>query len=182
MKFSKPPTLNKGDKIVFVSLSSGLTGVFKYRVERAKKWFESRGFKVTYGKNWFKIGYIAGEPEERVSDINEAIYDKEVKAIISTIDGYHSIQLLKFIDFKALRKNSKFFVGFSDITVLHLAFFTASKVQTYYGPAVLAHFGEYPKPFDYTVAILVEPSVIAIIIISFLTALADLYFGKKIFR
>ena len=145
------PRLEKSSYIGFVSPSAGLAGVFKYRVERAKRWFEKQGFKIKLTKNFFKTGYIAGEPEERAFDLNAAIRDNKVGGIICSIGGYHSIQLLKYIDFKSFRKHPKVFVGFSDITTLHLAFYKISKVQTFYGPMVLTQFGEYPKPFDYTV-------------------------------
>ncbi len=143
--------LRKNDTVGFVSPSAGLAGIFKYRANRAIRWFEKQGFEVKLGRNFWKTGYIAGKPEERARDINEMIYDKSVRAITCAIGGEHSIQLLKYIDFKAFRKNPKIFVGFSDITVLHLAFYKISKVQTFYGPMVLTQFGEYPKPFEYTV-------------------------------
>jgi len=145
------PVLKENSFIGFVSPSAGLAGIYEYRVKRAIKWFEKSGFKVKLGKNCLKKGYIAGKPEERAKDINEMIYDKDVSAIISTIGGDHSIQILKYIDFKGFRKNPKVFVGFSDITVLHLAFYKISKVQTFYGPMVLTQFGEYPKPYSYTI-------------------------------
>ena len=146
-----PPPLEENDIIGFVSPSAGLAGIFKYRVKRAINWFKEQGFKVKLGKNFWKTGYIAGEPEERISDLNEMIHDNSIKAIICAIGGEHSIQLLKYVDFKAFRKTPKIFVGFSDITVLHLAFYKVLKAQTFYGPMVLTQFGEYPKPFDYTV-------------------------------
>ena len=146
-----PKRLKKGDTIGFVAPSAGLAKIFKYRVERAIKWFKDQGFKVKLGNYFWEEGYIAGEPEKRAEDLNKMIYDKEVKAIISLIGGEHSIQLVDLIDYKAFRKNPKIFVGFSDITVLHLAFYKKSKVVTFYGPMVLTQFGEYPRPHDYTI-------------------------------
>ena len=160
-----PPKLEKGDTIGFVAPSAGLAKIFEYRVKRAIKWFEKQGFKVKLGKYFWKEGYIAGEPEERAEDLNEMIYDPEVKAIISLIGGEHSIQLVDLIDYKAFRKNPKIFVGFSDITVLHLAFYKKSRVVTFYGPMVLTQFGEYPEPYEYTVKY-------------FLKAVMDGYIGK----
>ncbi len=119
MKLIVPPKLKRGDTIAFVSPSAGLAGLFKYRVKRAIKWFRDEGFKVKLSKNFWKTGYIAGSPEERARDLNETILDKEVKAIISAIGGEHSIQILRYVDFEAFRKNPKIFSGFSDITVLH---------------------------------------------------------------
>ncbi len=147
----KPLKLCPGDGIGFVSPSAGLAGVFKYRVKRAINWFENQGFRVKLSKYFFKKGYIAGTPEQRAQDLNNMIYDEEVRAIIPAIGGNHSVQLLSLIDFKAFAKQQKIFLGFSDITVLHLAFYTASRVTTFYGPMVLTQFGEYPKPHDYTI-------------------------------
>lgn len=146
-----PKKLKRGDYIGFVAPSAGLAKRYEYRVRRAIKWFENNGFKIKFGKHFWKDGYIAGEPNERAEDINNMIYDKDVKAIISLIGGDHSVQLLDLIDYDAFRKSPKIFVGFSDITVLHLAFYKKSKAVTFYGPMILTQFGEYPKPFDYTV-------------------------------
>ena len=146
-----PPPLENGDTVAFVAPSAGLAKIFKYRVERAAKWFERNGFKVVYSRNFWKEGYVAGEPEERASDINEMVEDPDVRAIIPLIGGDHSVQLVDLLDYKAFRKNPKVFTGFSDITVLHLSFYTKSRVATFYGPMVLTQFGEYPEPHKYTV-------------------------------
>ena len=147
----KPLALRKGNTIGIVSPSAGLAGLYFYRVRRAISFLEKSGFKIKLGKNALKVGYIAGEPEERARDMNEMIYDKKVRCIITTIGGENAIQLLEYLDFKAFKKMPKIFVGYSDITVLHLAFLTKSKVVTFYGPAILPQFGEYPKPFSYTI-------------------------------
>ncbi|HDN91047.1 MAG TPA: LD-carboxypeptidase [Candidatus Aenigmarchaeota archaeon] len=151
MKLIVPPKLKKGDTIAFVSPSAGLAGLFKYRVKRAIRWFREEGFKVKLSENFWETGYIAGSPEGRARDLNEMILDEEVKAIISAIGGEHSIQILRYVNFEAFKENPKIFSGFSDITVLHLAFYKISGVQTYYGPMVLTQFGEYPKPSEYTI-------------------------------
>ncbi|RLG58877.1 hypothetical protein DRN86_05095 [Candidatus Geothermarchaeota archaeon] len=151
MKLIYPPLLKKGDTVGFVSPSAGLAGKYKYRVRRAVGWFNKYGFKVKIGKYFWKTGYIAGEPEERAEDINRMVEDEEVKCIVSSIGGENSVQLLGYLNFKAFRRNPKIFVGFSDITVLHLAFYKKARVVTFYGPMVLTQFGEYPEPFEYTV-------------------------------
>ena len=62
----------------------------------------------------------------------------------------HSNQLLKYIDWEIIKKNPKIFIGYSDISVLHYAFYSIASLQTYYGPCVMTQFGENPKIFDYT--------------------------------
>ena len=133
MKLIYPPLLKKGDTVGFVSPSAGLAGKYEYRVRRAVGWFNKHGFKVKIGKHFWRTGYIAGEPEERAEDINRMIEDRKVKCIISSIGGENSVQLLRYLDFKAFRRNPKIFVGFSDITVLHLAFYKKARVVTFYG-------------------------------------------------
>ena len=142
-----PNRLEPGDEVSFIAPSEGLAKTFKYRVLRAKKWFEDQGYKVKFGNHFWKEGYIAGEPEERAEDLNDAM-NSEV--IISLIGGDHSIQLIDLINYKKFKKNKPIFVGFSDITVLHLAFYKKTKVTTFYGPMVLTQFGEV-KPHKYTI-------------------------------
>ena len=76
--------------------------------------------------------------------------DKEVKAIVCTIGGDHSNQILKYLDFDLIRNHSKIFMGYSDITVLHLAIAKKSNLRTYYGPCIISEFGEYPEILPYT--------------------------------
>jgi len=93
---------------------------------------------------------MAGSPEERARDINEMFDDSEVKAIICSIGGYNSNQLLEFLDFKTIEKNPKIFMGYSDITTLLLGIHTKTGLVTFHGPAVMPQFGEYPSILDYT--------------------------------
>lgn len=76
--------------------------------------------------------------------------DDEIKAILCTIGGYNSNQLLEFLDYKLLRQHLKVFVGYSDITALLNAIYTKTGLVTYLGPAVLPQFGEYGEMLPYT--------------------------------
>lgn len=108
-------------------------------------------FKVKICKNALKItGHTADSPKERAEDINNFFKDKEIKAIICFIGGNHSNQVLKYLDFNLIKRNPKIFIGYSDITVLHFAFYTQANLITFYGPAVLAQFAENPRILPYT--------------------------------
>ena len=50
--------------------------------------------------------------------------------------GYGCARLLNLIDFKLIKKNPKIFVGYSDITALHIAINQKSKLITYHGPMI----------------------------------------------
>jgi muramoyltetrapeptide carboxypeptidase len=69
--------------------------------------------------------------------------DPEVKAIFALRGGYGSAQLLDRIDYELIRANPKIFVGYSDITALHLAIHQKTGLITFHGPVVLSRFTDY---------------------------------------
>ncbi len=147
-----PDKLKSGDLISILSPSAGLAPFAMHRIEKGKKALEEMGFKVKIEKFALQnAGYISGTIEERVSDIHSAFEDKNVKAIICTIGGNHSNQLLKFIDWELIKMNPKIFLGYSDITVLHNAIYKKTGLITYYGPCIMPEFGEYPEMDKYNV-------------------------------
>jgi muramoyltetrapeptide carboxypeptidase len=151
MSLIKPKKLEKGDTIALISPSAPLAGLVPHRTKRAIKMLEELGFKVKIGKNALKItGYTAGSPKERAEDINLFFKDKKIKAIMCFIGGNHSNQILKYLDFRLIKKNPKIFIGYSDATVLHFAFYTQCNLVTFYGPAALTQFAENPRIFSYT--------------------------------
>lgn len=147
-----PKHLAPGSKVVLLSPSSPAAYKFPHRVERAVQCLETLfGFNIQIGRNALKNGaYTAGTIEERVSDIHEAFSDSTVDGIICMIGGNHSNQIISHIDLKIIAENPKVFVGYSDITVLHLFFFSCIRMISFYGPAALPEFAEFPKIFSYT--------------------------------
>jgi len=151
MKLTIPKKLNKGDTIGIVSPSAGLGPIFPHRIEQAEKNLTKLGFKLKYAKNSLKNGgYVSASAKDRANDIHEMFLDKEVKAIITTIGGNHSNQVLKYLDFEIIKNNPKIFMGYSDITVLHFALATKANLRTFYGPCIVSEFGEYPEILSYT--------------------------------
>jgi muramoyltetrapeptide carboxypeptidase len=53
--------------------------------------------------------------------------------------------LLPDIDFEVIKKNPKIFVGYSDITSLHLAISQATGLVTFHGPGASSTFSDYTK-------------------------------------
>ena len=62
--------------------------------------------------------------------------DDRVKAIICVRGGYGSARLLCLLDFSFIRRHPKIFIGFSDITALHCALQTRSRLVTFHGPTL----------------------------------------------
>ncbi|KAG8999988.1 hypothetical protein FRB95_011495 [Tulasnella sp. JGI-2019a] len=77
-------------------------------------------------------------------------HNPDVKAIICTIGGHTTNELLPHLDYELIRANPKIFIGYSDITLLHYALFVKAGLRTFYGPAVITQWGEFPQPYTFT--------------------------------
>ena len=120
MDIQFPPFLQKGDKVVIVSPSSKIDKQF---LKGAKKRIESWGVKVVMGKHaGGSSGRYAGTISQRLKDLQDAMDDPKVKAILSSRGGYGAVHLIDKIDFTAFREYPKWLLGFSDITALHNLF------------------------------------------------------------
>lgn len=62
----------------------------------------------------------------------------------------NSNSILPYIDYEHLKNNPKIIVGYSDVSALLLGIFAKTGLTTYYGPAVVASFGEFPPFVDET--------------------------------
>lgn len=83
------------------------------------------GFKVIEAKNSKRVKWWSGgTPKERADDINAMFSDPSIKAIIAQNGGNSAFSVLEHIDFDMIKNNPKPFIGFSDITNFHSAFFT----------------------------------------------------------
>src|SRR3989344_8041612 len=122
MKIIKPPKLNTGDTIGIVASSLPVLPEFKDQYLRGKKLIEEMGFKVTEGKTIGKVkGFMAGTPKEVAEDINNMFSDEKVKAIFAADGGYSAISVIDYLDYDLIKNNPKLFMGFSDMTIYHLA-------------------------------------------------------------
>ncbi|MGL4338221.1 MAG: S66 family peptidase [Turicibacter sp.] len=139
--------LKPGDTIGIFSPSTPITALCPIRYERGKKYLEDKGFKILEGSLTGKRdGYRSGSILARAQELNELIRNKEVTCIMSTIGGMNSNSLLPYIDYEALIRQPKIIIGYSDVTALLLGIYAKTGITTYYGPAIVASFGEL-EPF-----------------------------------
>ncbi len=151
LEIIKPPKLKKGDVIGIVSPSSPVASFCPRRLSRGIKQLEKSGFQIKLGQYVEeRVNYTAGTIDQRLSDLQAMFADSEVKAIIATIGGLNSNQLLDKIDYSLISSNPKIFVGYSDITALLNAISVKTGLVTYYGPMILPQFGEFDGIYDYT--------------------------------
>jgi muramoyltetrapeptide carboxypeptidase len=143
--------LKVGDSIGIFSPSSPITYTCPNRFERAKKYLQRKGFKIVEGNLTGKYDfYRSGSIKDRAEELNALIRNTEIKCIMSTIGGMNSNSILPYIDYEALKRNPKIIIGYSDVTAILLAIFAQTGIVTYYGPALVASFGELPPFVDST--------------------------------
>lgn len=132
--------LKKGDTIGLVAPASSIN---KEKLKEAIENLKELGFKIKIGKNIEKVWYsFAGTDEERANDINEFFKDESIDAIMCIRGGYGGIRMLSMLDYESIKKNPKPFIGYSDITSLHMAFFKKCNLQTYHGPMAVSNFSK----------------------------------------
>jgi len=113
-----PEYLKKGDAVMIVSPSFCIDEI---KLEAAVSFLAGWGLKARIGKNaGMRNGPFAGSDGERLSDLQEATDDPDIKAVICARGGYGISRIINKVDFSPLKKNPKWYVGFSDITVLHI--------------------------------------------------------------
>ena len=62
--------------------------------------------------------------------------DPQVKALIGGTGGYGAVRMLPYLDAEVFRRNPKPFVGYSDITALHLWLMRRAGLRVFHGPTV----------------------------------------------
>jgi len=131
----KPKVLHKGDTIGVISPAS--PSFKKSEVIRGTETLKQWGFNVVLSKNLNKSkGFTAGTDRERADDFNDMFARDDVDAVFVTQGGYGSARLMNYIDFDLVRQNPKVFIGFSDITSLHLAIHKFTGLVTFHGPGI----------------------------------------------
>ena len=112
-----PPFLKPFDQIRIISPS----GIAKPEyIEGAKKVLSEWQLNVTEGEYArSEYGRFAGTKEQRASDLQKALDDPSVKAILCSRGGYGLAQIIDKLDFTGFVKFPKWVIGFSDISILH---------------------------------------------------------------
>ena len=84
--------------------------------------------------------YFAGTPEMRLRDLHQAFAGDEVRAIFSTRGGYGSNYLLDGLDLDLIAEAPKPFIGYSDLTAVHLWLLDQIHLPAFHGPMLSADF------------------------------------------
>ncbi|MFJ9291898.1 S66 family peptidase [Bacillus halotolerans] len=142
------PKLKPGDEIRIVSPATSMSVLTNEAKLHAKTTLERLGFRVTIAEHAEELNeFQSSSIESRVSDLHSAFFDPEVKAILTTLGGFNSNQLLRYLDYEKIKQNPKILCGYSDITALANAIYQKTGLVTYSGP----HFSTFAmkKGLDY---------------------------------
>lgn len=143
----RPPRLRPGDTIGAFTPSYPAHVHFRAKYLHGLRVLGDLGFRVVEGSLTAAAtaeGYRSGSPEARARELMELFVDPSVHAIVATIGGANSSSLIPYLDFELIRAHPKVFCGYSDVTSLHLALLAYAGLSTFYGPAVVPSFGEWP--------------------------------------
>ncbi len=143
-KLMKAKVLKRGDTVGLITPSTAVTDPEKLRtVERTVRYFE---LEPKWGKHvGERAGYLGGSIQQRLDDLHSMFADTAVKAVFCIRGGYGSGQLLNGIDYKLIAANPKIFIGYSDITAMHLAIHKMAGLVTFHGPVPLSAFTAYTQ-------------------------------------
>jgi len=146
MEVLKPRRLLRGDLIGLVSPASRIADTTK--IDQAVRYLEGLGYRAIVGANATKTNmYLAGTDEERATDLHAMFEDRRVKAIFCIRGGYGSPRLLPLVRYRTIARNPKIFVGYSDITALHLAIWRKTRLITFHGPMAGVDMADPMDPF-----------------------------------
>jgi len=112
------------------------------RIEEAKRDLEAQGSRVTLAANIAHRfhGYLAGDDDERVTELNRFLNSDEFDAFFFARGGYGAMRILDRVDYEAIRRNPRPIVGFSDLTALHQAVAIRCGLVTFHGPMLNLDF------------------------------------------
>ncbi len=145
-----PQKLKAGDEVRVIAPARSLAIISPETRKIAEEKLAALGLQITFGRHVEESDedFFSASIRSRVEDLHAAFADQNVKGILTVVGGYNSNQLLRYIDYKLIKKNPKIFCGFSDITALHGAFNAKAGLVTYQGP----HFSTFgaKKGGEYT--------------------------------
>lgn len=143
-KLIKPRALQAGDLVGLITPASNPASADSYPpIEENMK---ALGLRWRYGASVRKFdSYLAGPAAARIEDVHAMFRDPEVKAVLTIRGGYGSPQLLDGLDYGLIRKHPKIFLGYSDITAMHLGIHQRTGLVTMHGPALTKRWPPYSE-------------------------------------
>ncbi|MBO3102260.1 S66 peptidase family protein [Cellulomonas fengjieae] len=141
----RPRALQAGDLVVIASLSGPLIAQYEPNVQKTVGVLEHMGFRprraplLEVGRSHW---WSAAEPAEIAAELNGLLRDPEVRAIIANDGGQTAFGYLDLIDLEAIRTDPKPILGYSDISLLHLALYARTGLVGFHADMATPGFGD----------------------------------------
>ncbi len=123
----RPRALSSGDLVVVTAPSGQLAPGEEPLLARGVAILERMGFRVRVSPmvdparhRW----WASGTPAEQAEELNGLLRDPEVRAVVAHTGGQATIGYLDLIDLDAIRADPKPIIGYSDISLLHMALYS----------------------------------------------------------
>ena len=130
----RPSALRPGDVVRVVAPAGKPSPTL---IARGIEILTSWGLTVETAPHVFdQHGYLAGTDENRLADLNAALADPKVRGVFAARGGYGVQRIVDGVDVRAVRRDPKVVVGFSDITSLQDRLWRAARLVTIHGPMV----------------------------------------------
>lgn len=114
-------------------------------IDRAVQAAQHMGYRVKLGNSARgHYGYLAGADAARAQDVNTMFADDEVDAVVCLRGGYGCMRMLDLLNYDMIAAHPKIFMGYSDVTALHLALNQRCGLVTFHGPMAAADWADGP--------------------------------------
>ena len=132
-----PPSLNSGDTIAIVCPAGYMP---REKAQTCIDTLQQWGYAVKTGPTLGGVSenYFSGNDDERLADLQAALDDPDVRAILCGRGGYGLSRIIDRIDFSRFRQSPKWIIGYSDITVLHSHIEANFNIATLHAPMAAA--------------------------------------------
>lgn len=136
-----PTYLKKGDKVAVLCPASYIKEDLSPAFDILTSWgLELEIYPSTYAQSH----QFAGDDDLRANDLQRALDDPSIKAVIAGRGGYGSVRIIDQLDFSNFVKSPKWLVGFSDITAIHSHIQRQYQIPTIHGQMVKSFLDASP--------------------------------------
>lgn len=144
-----PKSLKKGAQIAIISPAGS---VEEKQLEKGLQIIKNKGYVPVLGqyvyKKYYKGYNYAGTEKERISDLNWAFNDDDISAVWASRGGYGCQHLLEHIEVSKFKKNPKWYIGYSDNTVIQ-SFLLQNNFPSIHGQTIkTSSFGVSDESYD----------------------------------
>ena len=128
-----PQALRPGDTIGIIAPAGPVHE--REAVEPALALLNDWGFRVRFDDRIFdSFRYLAGQDSARAEELMRFFEDPSIRGVIALRGGFGCARIIRLLDEHRLRHNCKLFMGFSDLTTLHMYFRRRFGWVTIHGP------------------------------------------------